>query len=48
MLTNDPWDPAIYPAAGALFSHYGTRLNTDRYLDGLDWMPENLREVISI
>jgi phytoene desaturase len=48
MLTNDPWDPAIYPAAGALFSHYGTRLNTDRYLNGLDWMPENLREVISI
>ena len=48
MLTNDPWDPAIYPAAAALFSHYGTRLNTDRYLDGLDWMPENLREVISI
>jgi phytoene desaturase len=48
MLTNDPWDPAIYPAAAALFSHYGTRLNTDRYLDGLTWMPENLREVISI
>ena len=48
MLTNDPWDPAIYPAAAALFRHYGTRLNTDRYLNGLDWMPENLREVISI
>ena len=48
MLTNDPWDPAIYPAAAALFRHYGTRLNTHRYLNGLDWMPENLREVISI
>lgn len=48
MLTNDPWDSAIYPAAAGLFSHYGTRLNTERYLNGLDWMPENLREVISI
>jgi phytoene desaturase len=48
MLTNDPWDSSIYPAAAALFSHYGTRLNTNRYLDGLTWMPENLREVISI
>ncbi len=48
MLTNDPWDPAIYPAAAALFRRYGSRLNTDRYLEGLDWMPENLREVISI
>ena len=48
MLTNDPWDSAIYPAAAGLFRHYGTRLNTERYLNGLDWMPENLREVISI
>lgn len=48
MLTNDPFDPAIYPAAAGLLQHYGTRLNTERYLGGLDWMPEDLREVISI
>jgi phytoene desaturase len=48
MLTNDPWGKAILPAAAKLFRHYGSRLNTKRYLDGLSWMPEDLREVISI
>jgi len=48
MLTNDPWGSAIVPAAAKLFRHYGTRLNTKKYLDGLTWMPEDLREVISI
>lgn len=48
MLTNDPWDSAIYPAAAGLFRRYGTRLNTESYLNGLGWMPDNLREVISI
>jgi phytoene desaturase len=48
MLTNDPWGAAILPAAAKLFRHYGSRLNTKRYLDGLSWMPEDLREVISI
>jgi phytoene desaturase len=48
MLTNDPWGPAILPAAAKLFRHYGARLNTKKYLNGLTWMPENLREVISI
>jgi phytoene desaturase len=48
MLTNDPWDSAIVPAAAQLFRHYGTKLTTKKYLDGLAWMPEDLREVISI
>jgi phytoene desaturase len=48
MLTNDPWGSAIVPAAAKLFRHYGTRLNTKRYLNSLTWMPEDLREVISI
>lgn len=48
MLTNDPRGPAIVPAAAKLFRHYGTRLNTKKYLNGLTWMPEDLREVISI
>jgi phytoene desaturase len=48
MLTNDPWDAAIVPAAAKLFRHYGSRLTTKKYLDGLSWMPEDLREVISI
>lgn len=48
MLTNDPWDSAIVPAAAQLFRHYGTKLTTKKYLDGLAWMPDDLREVISI
>ena len=48
MLTNDPWNPVIVPVAAKLFRHYGSRLTTKRYLDGLSWMPPELREVISI
>jgi len=48
MLTNDPWNSAIVPAAAQLFRHYGARLTTKNYLDGLAWMPEALREIISI
>jgi phytoene desaturase len=48
MLTNDPWNPVIVPVAAKLFRHYGSRLTTKKYLDGLSWMPPELREVISI
>jgi phytoene desaturase len=48
MLTNDPWNPVIVPVAAKLFRHYGSRLTTKKYLDGLSWMPSELREVISI
>ncbi|MEY4312632.1 MAG: hypothetical protein RLZZ319_141 [Actinomycetota bacterium] len=48
LLTSDPWSDRILPAATQLFRRYGTRLSTDAYLEGLNWMPEALREVISI
>ena len=48
MLTNDPWNSAIVPAAAQLFRHYGSKLSTKKYLNSLTWMPEDLREVISI
>jgi phytoene desaturase len=48
MLTNDPWNPVIVPVAAKLFRHYGSRLTTKKYLDGLSWMPPELREGISI
>jgi phytoene desaturase len=48
MLANDPWNPVIVPVAAKLFRHYGSRLTTKKYLDGLSWMPPELREVISI
>ncbi len=48
LLTSDPWSNRIAPAAAQLFRRYGTRLATDAYLGGLDWMPKALREVISI
>lgn len=48
LLTSDPWDSRIAPAAAQLVSRYGRRLSTSSYLSGLDWMPEPLREIISI
>ncbi|MDH6238342.1 NAD(P)/FAD-dependent oxidoreductase [Cryobacterium sp. CG_9.6] len=48
LLTSDPLDPKALPAVGALARLYGTRLTTKRFLDGLTWMPEGLREVIAI
>jgi phytoene desaturase len=38
MLTNDPWNPVIVPVAAKLFRHYGSRLTTKKYLDGLSWI----------
>jgi len=48
LLTADPLDPKALPAVGVVARLYGTRLTTQRYLDGLTWMPEGLREVIAI
>jgi phytoene desaturase len=36
------------PAVSKLVSNYGLRLTTKSYLDGLKWLPEGLKEVISI
>jgi phytoene desaturase len=48
LLTADPWDKGILPALGRLLSRYGTRLTTAAFLDGLDWMPQDLKDVIAI
>jgi phytoene desaturase len=48
LLTADPWDRSVLPAVTRLLSRYGTRLTTEAYLQGLSWMPEDLRDVIAI
>lgn len=48
LLTTPPLDRRSFPALGRLGRAYGRRLTTRSYLDGLDWMPEGLREVIAI
>jgi phytoene desaturase len=48
LLTNTSMSPKAVPAVGKLVSNYGFRLTTKSYLDGLKWLPEGLKEVISI
>jgi phytoene desaturase len=40
--------PKSVPAVSKLVSKYGWRLTTKAYLDGLKWLPEGLKELISI
>lgn len=48
LLTNTSMSPRAVPAVSKLVSNYGIRLTTKSYLDGLKWLPEGLKEVISI
>jgi phytoene desaturase len=48
LLTTDWHEPRLRPALLRLLRLYGTRPTTRGYLDGLDWLPEGLREVIAI
>ncbi len=48
LLTNTSMSPRALPAVSKLVSNYGLRLTTKSYLDGLKWLPEGLKEVISI
>ena len=48
LLTSDPLDRRTLPALGRLLRRYGPRLTTRSYLDGLEWLPDGLREVIAI
>jgi phytoene desaturase len=48
LLTNNSMSPKALPAVSKLVSNYGIRLTTKSYLDGLKWLPEGLKEVISI
>jgi phytoene desaturase len=48
LLTTDWHDPRLRPALWRLLRLYGTKPTTRSYLEGLDWLPEDLREVIAI
>ncbi|WP_111720443.1 NAD(P)/FAD-dependent oxidoreductase [Homoserinimonas sp. OAct 916] len=48
LLTAPPLNRRSFPALGRLGQTYGRRLTTRSYLDGLDWMPGGLREIIAI
>jgi phytoene desaturase len=48
LLITDPLSQKTLAPAGALASKYGVRLSTERYLRGLKWMPDGLREIIAI
>jgi len=48
LLTATSMSPKAVPAVSKLVSNYGLRLTTKSYLDGLKWLPEGLKEVISI
>ena len=48
LLTSHPLDTKTLSSLNKLLSVYGGKLNTKRYLDSLDWMPEGLKELIAI
>jgi phytoene desaturase len=48
LLMADPADRRTLPALGHLLRIYGAKLTTRSYLDGLQWLPEGLREIIAI
>ncbi|HVD35491.1 MAG TPA: NAD(P)/FAD-dependent oxidoreductase [Rubrobacter sp.] len=48
LLTADPANRRTLPALGRLLRIYGAKLTTRSYLDGLQWLPEGLREIIAI
>ena len=48
LLTNNSMSPKAMPAVSKLVANYGLRLTTKSYLDGLKWLPEGLKEIISI
>jgi phytoene desaturase len=48
LLTSSPLDPAAFPALIKMSKTYGFRLTTSSYLKSLKYLPEALKEVISI
>ncbi len=48
LLTSHPLNTKTLSSLNKLLSVYGGKLNTKRYLDSLDWMPEGLKELIAI
>ena len=48
LLTKSPMDLRALPSLAKLQKTYGLRLTTNRYLKGLKYLPDDLREVIAI
>ena len=48
LLTSHPTDIKTLSSVLALLRVYGIQLNTQKYLDSLDYLPEGLRELIAI
>lgn len=48
LLTASPFSAQSLPSVSKIFSRYGLNLTTDKYLESLDWMEEDLKEVIAI
>lgn len=48
LLTATSMSPKALPAVSKLVSNYGLRLTTKSYLEGLKWLPDGLKEIISI
>ena len=48
LLTTHPTDMKTLESVMALLRVYGLRLNTEKYLNSLDYLPEGLRELIAI
>lgn len=48
LLTSHPLDVSALPALAKMSLVYGTKLNTEKYLNSLSWLPNGLREVIAI
>jgi len=48
LLTSSPMDPTAFPALAKMAKVYGVRLTTSSYLKSLTYMPQALKEVISI
>lgn len=48
LLTSHPLDFSALPALAKMSMVYGTKLNTEKYLNSLSWLPDGLREVIAI
>lgn len=48
LLTSDPFDVGTLGSVNALVKNYGRHISTSAYLNNLEWMPEELKEVIAI
>ncbi len=48
LLTAPPTDTKTLPSVAKIFSRYGKNITTEKYLAALDWMDEDLKEVVAI